>query len=307
MSNEHSGERIEQLMASFAASGPLMQQRAEELVRLVTEFHGSGLNRVFELTDETGVLTDELLERFAGDDLVSGMLLLHGMHPYDVETRIERALNRVRPYLGSHGGDVRLVEVSEGRVARLRMLGNCQGCPSSTITLKLAVEGAVEASAPEIEAIECDDSPEEAAEPSLITPASLFQRLHTQNEEDTTATVAPHGATWAPVDLPELAPGEVRTVVIADTAVVVCRVGATTYAYRDRCAGCGSGLAGARLHRIAGSAAGSVALTCPQCRAHFDVANAGAEVEDTTLHLEPLPLLDNNGQLEVAVPRVVSV
>lgn len=306
MSSDQNGERIEQLMASLAASGPLVQQRAEELVGLVTEFHRCGLQRLLEIADEAGTLTDALRDRFAADDVLSSLLLLHGLHPHDVDTRIEGALEKVRPYLDSHGGDVRLLEVTADGVARLRMLGNCQGCPSSAATLKLAVEGAIEAAAPEVETIECDDSPEGADNSSLISPDALFKRVHTGDGRDVADDESGQGATWEPVDLPELASGQVRTVTVAGTDVVVCRAGTRTYAYRDRCASCGAGFGDSSLQRVAGAAAGTVVLTCGRCRAHFDVRNAGAEVRDTTLHLEPLPLLDSDGRLEIALPRAVS-
>ena len=79
------------------------------------------------------------------------LLILHGLHPLDVETRIARALDRVRPYLGSHGGDVKLLGVTDG-VVHLRLEGSCHGCPSSTVTMKLAIEKAIEEAAPEVAA-----------------------------------------------------------------------------------------------------------------------------------------------------------
>lgn len=296
-------ERVEQLLASFAASGPWERQRAEELVRLVVELHGAGLERLLEITDDDGVLSDRLLDRFAEDELVSGVLLLHGLHPYDVRTRVEHALEKVRPYLGSHGGDVRLVEVTHDGVARLRMLGSCQGCPSSSVTLTLAVEGAVEAAAPEVERIECDDTPEEGADRSLIPPDSLFSRVH--REGGASGGGAGHGAVWTSVDLPELASGQLRALTVGDTDVVVCRVGSNVYAYRNRCASCDGGLGKASLQRVAGSAAGTVALVCAHCRSHFDVRGAGAELREGNLHLEPLPLLAEDGTSEIALPRGV--
>lgn len=298
-------ERVEQLLASFAASGPLGRQRAEELVRLVVELHGAGLERLLEITDDDGGLSDRLLERFADDELVSGVLLLHGLHPYDVRTRVEQALEKVRPYLGSHGGDVRLVEVTDDGVARLRMLGSCQGCPSSSVTLALAVEGAVEAAAPEIERIECDDSPEEDADRSLISPDSLFSRVHREDEVSGGGSGAGRGSVWTSVDLPELASGQLRVLTVADTDVVVCRVGANVYAYRNRCASCAGDLGGASLQRVAGSTAGTVVLVCAHCRSHFDVRGAGVELRDGNLHLEPLPLLAEDGAVEIALPRGV--
>lgn len=73
------------------------------------ESYGAGLARMLEVIDETGGMNPTLLDRLAVDDLVASLLLLHGLHPYDVETRITRALERVRPYLASHGGDVKLL------------------------------------------------------------------------------------------------------------------------------------------------------------------------------------------------------
>ena len=88
---------------------------------------------------------------------MASLLLVHGLHPYDVETRVEQALDGVRPYLGSHGGDVELLGVTDDGVVRLRLLGSCDGCPSSSVTLKLAVEEAIEAAAPEVDGIEVEE------------------------------------------------------------------------------------------------------------------------------------------------------
>lgn len=87
--------------------------------------------------------------------------------------------------------------------------------------------------------------------------------------------------------------------------MVLCRVGASTYAYRNRCGACAGDLEGASLQRVAGSAAGTAALVCGHCRAHFDVRNAGVELRDASVHLEPLPLLDSDGTIEIALPREV--
>ena len=89
------------------------------------------------------------MDRLTADPLVEGLLLLHGLHPLDVDARIQRALDQVRPYLGSHAGGVQYLGVTDG-VARLRLEGSCHGCPSSTVTVQLAIEGAVQDAAPEV-------------------------------------------------------------------------------------------------------------------------------------------------------------
>ena len=95
-------------------------------------------------------------ERLAADDLVASLLLVHGLHPHDVHRRVSDALDRVRPYLGSHGGDV---AAARGRrrtrgTVRLQFAGSCKSCPSSAVTLELAVEDAIRAAAPEVSSIE---------------------------------------------------------------------------------------------------------------------------------------------------------
>ncbi len=79
-----------------------------------------------------------MLAAVADDPQVEGLLLLHDLHPLDVDARIQRALDRVRPYLGSHAGGVEYLGVTDG-VARLRLEGSCHGCPSSTVTVQLAI------------------------------------------------------------------------------------------------------------------------------------------------------------------------
>src|SRR3954469_16491729 len=117
------GERIEALLEAAAAGGTMARERAEELVRLVVDLYGAGLERLLDIAHECGRLDDELLDRLAADDLVASLLAVHGLHPYDLGTRVARALDSVRPYLGSHGGDVQLLDVTDDGTVRLRMLG----------------------------------------------------------------------------------------------------------------------------------------------------------------------------------------
>jgi Fe-S cluster biogenesis protein NfuA len=282
------GERVETLIAASAAGGAVARDRAEELVRLMTGLYGAGLERLLEIVYEGGGLTDEVVDALAADELVAGLLLVHGLHPYDVETRIERALAGVRPYLGSHGGDVELLGVDDG-VVRLRMLGSCDGCPSSSVTLKLAVEGAIEAAAPEVTAIEVE---EPAAAAAVIPVGALFSRLAERDGP---------GSSWVPV--PRLtAP---VTPLTDPVPMIVCRVGADLFAFRDGCARCGQSLAGATLTRRLGGSGGDAVLSCPGCRAHYDVRRAGTCLDDSALHLYPLPLLTDGATVSVAVPAPV--
>jgi Fe-S cluster biogenesis protein NfuA len=172
------GDRIEALLGAAAAGGAVARERAEELVRLVADLYGAGLERMLDLLHDRGQLDADTLDALAADDLVASLLLVHGLHPYDVRQRVEQALADVRPYLGSHEGDVELLEITADGVVRLQLLGNCDGCPSSSVTLKLAVEAAIEAAAPEVTGIEVI-TPAASTTPaaSVIPAAALFSRL----------------------------------------------------------------------------------------------------------------------------------
>ncbi|MGB9225989.1 NifU family protein [Mycobacterium sp.] len=287
------GDRIQTLLDSCAASGAAAHERAQLLVREVVGLYGAGLERIVTLLGDP-----RLAEQLATDDLVASLLLVHGLHPHDLRRRVSDALDRVRPYLGSHGGDVDLLEVTdepEGATVRLQFAGSCKSCPSSAVTLEFAVEDAIRAAAPEVLSIEVVAA-ETTSTPAVIPAESLLARIKSD---------AQHGAAWHQVpDLGELSAGEVGGFAIDEAGgftVLACRVGDQLYAYRDHCPACERSLTGAALHRVLGNT--DAVLRCPQCHAHFDVVHAGACVDrDADCHLEPIPLLIRDGALSIAVP-----
>ncbi len=120
----------------------------------------------------------------------------------------------------------------------------------------------------------------------------------------------PQGHVWHPTpDVADLAAGEVGGFEVAGTIVLACRVGDQLFAYRDRCGSCGESLAGAVLHRRLGAAGNEAVLRCPRCHAHFDVVHAGACIDgngSAEAHLEPIPLLERDGVLSMAVAEAVA-
>ncbi|MEV5050727.1 NifU family protein [Arthrobacter sp. LAR12-1-1.1] len=308
------GERISSLLDALGSGGPVARDRAEELVRQVTELYGAGLERILHVLDAQGVLDSGTVSALTSDPLVSGLLLIHGLHPVDLPGRVAAALDSVRPYLGSHGGDVELLGISEEGVVRLRLLGSCQGCPSSSVTLKLAVEDAIETAAPEVTAIEVEEAAP-AAVPALIPVGALRSRLdgldgHDGGPSDAGApdwtahdAATPASGTWQAVPaLAELESGSVAGFLVAGVEVLTCRIGPDVYAFVDRCPRCTHSMPGASLQRALAAPVGGGLLRCPHCRSHFDVRKAGACLEDKALHLDPLPLLLRDGVPSVAVP-----
>ena len=262
--------RVDALLEEVeGAIGAVPVDTAIELVQAVLDLYGEGLARIVAHVadrDEDGALASAL----ASDELVSHLLLLHGLHPVPLDARVRGALAEVRPYLESHGGDVDLLGIDDG-VVRLAMRGSCDGCASSTMTLKLAIEDAIQKAAPDVEAVVAEG----AAEPA---PAPLLQIELSQS--------------WAPAgDLGDLSAPVVRPV--GGQEVLFLAVDGTRYAYRPACPACGSSLASAGLD--------GEALAC-DCGARYDVRHAGRGLDAPDRHLEPVPLLvAADGGVRVAV------
>jgi Fe-S cluster biogenesis protein NfuA len=119
-----------------------------------------------------------LIDTFANDELLGSLFLLHGLHPVDVETRVLEALDEVRPYLKSHGGNVELISIENG-VAYLRLDGSCNGCSSSTVTLKATIEEAINKAAPDLNGLEVEGVAELPARP--VTPVTFVPRKRKDN------------------------------------------------------------------------------------------------------------------------------
>jgi Fe-S cluster biogenesis protein NfuA/nitrite reductase/ring-hydroxylating ferredoxin subunit len=286
------GERVEALLAEFAStSDPNTAGRAEELVGLLVDFYGAGLARILELLDEQAVTP------LLADKMVAGLLVLHDLHPQSTEERVLAALERVRPYLGSHAGDVEYLGLDPDGTVRLRLAGSCDGCPSSALTVKMAIEKGIEDVAPEVTKVEVEGVAPDPASPltagAVPEGATMLPLMQVSKQPEVPA------ATWVEVDgIEGLSQGRVVPMLVAGTAAVVCNVAGSLYAYADRCAGCGSGLTGAELE-------GAV-LACPGCAQRYDVVRAGRGMggtgEANRVHLDPLPLLAENGGVRIAVP-----
>lgn len=67
--------------------------------------------------------------------------------------QVEKALDTIRPYLETDGGNVRVLEIDENNIVKLEMLGACGTCPMSPMTLKAGVEEAIKKAVPEIRSV----------------------------------------------------------------------------------------------------------------------------------------------------------
>ncbi len=276
-------ERIQRLTAELERQpDPALRRLAEDLAASVLELHGEGLERLLAALD------DDARERLAEDGVVSSLLMIHGLHPVPVEKRVLRALDQVRPYMESHGGNVELLGVEDG-VVRLRLVGSCDGCAASSSTLELAVEKAIQEEAPDVLGMFVEGAAAAAPLPGVTgTPLPLA----TGNGNGAPAALDD----WLALDgVDDLSEDESRLVTVGQERLLVARVETGLLAYRDACKACGSSLEEAELREGV--------LACQACGRAYFLARAGRSLDGDRIQLDPVPLLaDPRFGARVALP-----
>ena len=256
--SEADAATVERLLEDVEAIGDAeARERALAALQGLVDLYGTGLERIVAVLSTRDDAAD-LADALAADDLVSHLLLLHDLHPLPVDQRVHGALDEVRPYLDSHGGDVELVAIEDG-VVRLRMTGSCDGCAASRVTLKLAIEDAIRKAAPDVDAVEADSVDDGA----------------------------PQAPSWTPIDAAGLGEGQSAVREVEGEPILVLHVGRRLYAYRPACAACGASLAAAQPH--------DRWIDCPDCGTRYDVRRAGRAADRDGVQLDPVPLLQNAG------------
>ena len=292
------GAKIEGLLEELDSVGDRSARaKVEELVRSLMQLYGSGLERIMEIVALDDTSGERLLGVLVDDELIEGLLVLHGLHPLSLDERIHQALDRVRPYLGSHAGGVEFLGVDADDVVHLRLEGSCDGCPSSTVTVKFAIERAIQDAAPEVAGVEVEGVAQAPASvPGLVQVAPLGA------VSAEAAALRPHrklDLDWATVGEPgAFVPGKLNMIDVGGSAVMVFRSEDVLYAYRDSCPGCKSSLRTAVLE--------GYRLTCATCGRSYDLRLAGRSTEGFSLHLDPLPLLTSDDEVSIALPTGVS-
>lgn len=153
LSQGHSQEwidRIEELVRrAESLPDPKARGVAVDLLQAVLDFHAAGLRRVMEIAVGFGTAGEALIERIAADDLTSSLLLLHDLHPDDLETRIDRAVHKLQDVFTSLGARLSLLAIEPGTV-RLHFdsARTWSGTP-----VRASVENAIVQAAPEIASV----------------------------------------------------------------------------------------------------------------------------------------------------------
>ena len=151
--SSQAGTVIDRFQAALARIDALQSRElgdaAHAAIGALLEMYGDGLQRILAALESEHESAGEVQRRLVADEVVASLLLIHDLHPLDLSARVERALERTRGYVKSHGGTIELVGVDHG-VARIRMGGTCNGCPSSVSTIDLLLRGALTAEAPDL-------------------------------------------------------------------------------------------------------------------------------------------------------------
>jgi Fe-S cluster biogenesis protein NfuA len=148
-------QRIAELVELLEKSAdPSSRATAKELLESMMALHGAALDRMLEIAAEAGETGNSLIGKFGQDELVSSVLLLYGLHPLDLNSRVTQALEKKRSYLESHAASARLVSVSEDGTVKIRLeVKSNGGCGSSADAVRAAVEGAIQNAAPDAASI----------------------------------------------------------------------------------------------------------------------------------------------------------
>jgi Fe-S cluster biogenesis protein NfuA/nitrite reductase/ring-hydroxylating ferredoxin subunit len=292
--------RVQELQEALEAAGnPPPPELLEELLGSVVQMYGAGLERILQALHEAGEEGQRIAAGLAEDPLLATLLLIHDLHPVPLVDRVQAALESVRPYMESHGGNVELLSLEDG-VARIHLRGSCSDCAASSVTLELAIKQALEDAAPDLVGLQV-----EGVAAQTMNGQGLPMATGTPAPAAVTGTSAPAGLELPVIMSPPPAPpawfevaadvddGAVVAVSVAGRDLVVANVDGTLLAYGNSCAGCGG-----RLHR--GSLRAG-ALSCPGCGRSFFLPRAGRSMDDDQLQLEPVPLLREQDRVKVAL------
>ncbi len=155
-----------------AIADPASRTAAKELVQLLMELHGTGLERMLDIVYQAGESGPRIIDDLAADQLVSSLLILYGLHPEELQTRVERKLHQIDSKLHKMGAEAKLISVSEGAV-RIRVRVEGHGCGSTSRTVQATVEEAIYEAAPDLTSLVVEGL-EEQSESGFIAIEKLL-------------------------------------------------------------------------------------------------------------------------------------
>lgn len=174
----------EQLVAAKTARWEFEAYR-----RAIETLHGEALQRLASVL-LSNPATATLLHDAANDDVVYTVLRQHDVIKPSIESRVRKAMEKVRPHLASHGGDIEIVAIEPPRLV-LRLIGACDGCPAQLFTLRSVLASALKRDCPEISQFVAANGIEAGQEPIRLEnegwrPAGLLSEIPEGGARDLT-------------------------------------------------------------------------------------------------------------------------
>jgi Fe-S cluster biogenesis protein NfuA len=166
-------QRVSDLVRQFEdATDPALRAAAKELVQLLMELHGTGLERMMEITFKSGDAGVRIIDELGRDPLVGSLLILYGLHPEDLESRVLKTLERIAPQLRKRGSAVEVLGIEAGAV-HLRLQIGEHSCGSTAKTVQTIVEQAVYEAAPDVASLTIEGADGKAASGFVALEALL--------------------------------------------------------------------------------------------------------------------------------------
>jgi Fe-S cluster biogenesis protein NfuA len=143
------GELVQEL---DSIADPAVRARAKELVQSLLDLHGAGLERILDLIFQHGEGSAQIIDELGQDSLVSSLLILYGLHPEELHTRVERKLGQVESKLRKAGAEAELIATDDGNV-RVQVKIDQHACGSTARTVQSMIEDALYEAAPDLKSI----------------------------------------------------------------------------------------------------------------------------------------------------------
>ncbi len=143
-------QRIGELVLGIESIGdPAARAAAKDLVQSLMDLHGAALEKALEIVAAAGEPGMNIIDRLGRDSLVGSVLILYGLHPEDIETRVLKGIERVRPQLRKQGCEIELLSAADGAI-RLRAETGSHACGSTAKSLQATLEGTIYDAAPDL-------------------------------------------------------------------------------------------------------------------------------------------------------------
>lgn len=200
-----------------------VREKVFQLLNAVDRLHRPGLRGLMQLLESKNLWG--IIETARTDPAIRTLLELYDLMPQTEEQQVQKALDRVRPYVHSHGGEIDVLGVTDG-VVWVRLKGSCHGCSGSAVTLKRGVEEALRQGFPGFKGLEVEEPPPATGGPSFISLEEVAE--------------APGKPIFLDaLRLEEVPCGGMKGVVLEGVNVLICNLDGEVYAFQNACQGRG--------------------------------------------------------------------